>query len=140
MYKMTRQLCARSHGAMIAGKCPWCGKPIWKEPRAKPELTLTRFRRMIQDIRDADMLVTSTDGSQAREAVCHFCAIIDSMTPLERRYPTILDECRIQRIAQGSGTSEDEVHQLLTQFAGDGRDAQNHLASHGLIPHWSVPP
>lgn len=43
-------------------------------------------------------------------------AIIQSMTPLERRNPEIINGSRRQRIAQGSGTSLQEVNRLLKQF------------------------
>lgn len=43
-------------------------------------------------------------------------AIIRSMTPAERRNPTILDGSRRTRIARGSGTSVNAVNQLLKQF------------------------
>ncbi len=43
-------------------------------------------------------------------------AIIDSMTPEERRYPSIIDGSRRRRIALGSGTSVAEVNRLLKQF------------------------
>ena len=44
-------------------------------------------------------------------------AIINSMTREERRNPKILDASRRRRIARGSGTSVQEVNQLLRQFA-----------------------
>ncbi|GJM43823.1 MAG: signal recognition particle protein [Gemmatimonadota bacterium] len=47
-------------------------------------------------------------------------AIISSMTPAERTKPSILDGSRRRRIARGSGTSVQEVNQLLKQF-GDMR-------------------
>ena len=43
-------------------------------------------------------------------------AIINSMTPQERRFPAILKASRKQRIAKGSGTSVQEVNKLLKQF------------------------
>lgn len=43
-------------------------------------------------------------------------AIIYSMTPEERRRPSILDARRRKRIAEGSGTSVAEVNKLITQF------------------------
>ncbi len=43
-------------------------------------------------------------------------AIISSMTPLERSEPVILNGSRRKRIARGSGTSVQEVNQLLKQF------------------------
>ena len=44
-------------------------------------------------------------------------AIIQSMTPGERRRPEIINGSRRQRIARGSGTSVQEVNQLLSQFS-----------------------
>lgn len=43
-------------------------------------------------------------------------AIIQSMTPQERRSPEIIKASRRQRIANGSGTSVQQVNQLLKQF------------------------
>ena len=43
-------------------------------------------------------------------------AVIYSMTPQERRNPDIISGSRRRRIAQGSGTSPQDVNQLLNQF------------------------
>jgi len=43
-------------------------------------------------------------------------AIIGSMTPSERRDPSLLNGSRKRRVALGSGTSVQEVNQLLNQF------------------------
>ena len=43
-------------------------------------------------------------------------AIIQSMTREEREYPSILNSSRKRRIAAGSGTSVQEVNQLLKQY------------------------
>lgn len=43
-------------------------------------------------------------------------AIIRSMTPKERRRPEIIDGSRKKRIARGSGTTPQEINQLLNQF------------------------
>ncbi|MDH5608708.1 MAG: signal recognition particle protein [Cyclobacteriaceae bacterium] len=43
-------------------------------------------------------------------------AIIKSMTPMERENPDVINGSRRQRIAKGSGTSIQEVNQLLKQF------------------------
>ena len=43
-------------------------------------------------------------------------AIIQSMTSRERHHPTIIDGSRRRRIARGSGTTVQEVNQLLNQF------------------------
>jgi len=43
-------------------------------------------------------------------------AIISSMTPEERKRPKVLDASRRKRIAVGSGTSVQDVNQLMKQF------------------------
>jgi signal recognition particle subunit SRP54 len=43
-------------------------------------------------------------------------AIINSMTPLERRSPKVLNGSRKRRVARGSGASVQEINQLLGQF------------------------
>jgi signal recognition particle subunit SRP54 len=44
-------------------------------------------------------------------------AIIRSMTPDERRHPEIIHGSRRRRIAKGSGTTPQDINQLLKQFA-----------------------
>jgi signal recognition particle subunit SRP54 len=44
-------------------------------------------------------------------------AIVDSMTPLERRNHMIINGSRRRRIARGSGTSVQDVNSLLKQYA-----------------------
>ena len=43
-------------------------------------------------------------------------AIIHSMTPEERSHPTLINASRKKRIGKGSGTSVQEVNQLMKQF------------------------
>jgi len=43
-------------------------------------------------------------------------AMIDSMTPQERRQPQVLNGSRKRRIARGSGVSVQEINQLLKQY------------------------
>ena len=45
-------------------------------------------------------------------------AIIDSMTPRERRNPDILKASRKKRIASGSGTSPEQINKLLKMHRG----------------------
>ena len=51
----------------------------------------------------------------------HVEAIIQSMTPEERRHPEIIKQSRKERIARGSGMDLDDVNELLRQF----RDMQS---------------
>ena len=46
----------------------------------------------------------------------HAEAVVFSMTPQERRYPDIINGSRRKRIAAGSGTSPQDVNQLLKQW------------------------
>src|SRR5690606_39476263 len=58
-------------------------------------------------------------GEQAQRAAKEFrrqMAIIDSMTPGERRRPDVLNGSRKRRIAAGSGTQVQDVNRLLKQF------------------------
>ncbi|MGN0805411.1 MAG: signal recognition particle protein [Candidatus Coproplasma sp.] len=56
------------------------------------------------------------DGDVDESRFDRIKAIILSMTPQERREPAIINANRKKRIAAGSGTSVQEVNQLLKQF------------------------
>lgn len=49
------------------------------------------------------------------KSVIHMVAIIDSMTPRERRYPDLIKASRKQRIAKGAGLQVQDVNRLLKQ-------------------------
>lgn len=50
------------------------------------------------------------------DAFKHVEAIIQSMTPKERNNPDLINGSRRKRLADGSGTSIQQVNQLLKQF------------------------
>jgi signal recognition particle subunit SRP54 len=50
------------------------------------------------------------------DAFKHIEAIIQSMTPIERQQPSLINPSRKTRIAKGSGRSVDEVNKLIKQF------------------------
>jgi signal recognition particle subunit SRP54 len=54
------------------------------------------------------------DVTQARMQT--FSVIMDSMTETEKEYPKAIGADQIERIARGSGTSEEEVRELLQQY------------------------
>jgi signal recognition particle subunit SRP54 len=56
-------------------------------------------------------------------------AIIRSMTPRERGEPAVINGSRRSRIARGSGTTTQEVNQLLRQF----KEAQQLMRSPGMM-------
>lgn len=67
------------------------------------------------------------DPNEAEAQMKTIEAIIHSMTPDERHRPDILNGSRKRRIARGSGTSVQEVNQLLHQF----RDMQRMMKQFG---------
>lgn len=76
---------------------------------------LTQLAEMIPGMRGAMRQmggVTDLDDGQVK----HVEAIIRSMTRDERRDPAIINGSRRRRIARGSGTSVQEVNQLLNTF------------------------
>ena len=56
------------------------------------------------------------DGDIDESKIERTKAIILSMTPKERTEPSIINSSRKKRIAAGSGTSVQEINQLLKQF------------------------
>jgi len=56
------------------------------------------------------------DAQVDEKAMVHMEAIIQSMTPVERRDPSVLNGSRKRRIAAGSGRTIQEVNRLLKQF------------------------
>jgi len=56
------------------------------------------------------------DGELDENRIKIFKAIIQSMTKAERNNPDIIKSSRRKRIANGSGTSIQQVNQLLKQY------------------------
>jgi signal recognition particle subunit SRP54 len=93
----------------------------------KNEFTLEDFRDQLHSLRrmgPLSGLVSMLPGmSQVREAdldpkaITRVIAIVDSMTPAERRTPRLLNGTRKRRIARGSGQNVPEINRLLKQFA-----------------------
>lgn len=64
------------------------------------------------------------DASKAKideKELIYMDAIINSMTPRERRNHEIINGKRRRRIARGSGTSVQQVNQLLKQYVQTSR-------------------
>jgi signal recognition particle subunit SRP54 len=55
-------------------------------------------------------------GATPQREIARMVAIINSMTPRERRDHTILNGSRKRRIARGSGTTVQDVNRLIKQF------------------------
>src|SRR4051812_30644284 len=57
------------------------------------------------------------DDEDPKAATRRIAAMIDAMTPEERRDPDRIDESARVRIAAASGTKPEDVQQFLAQFA-----------------------
>lgn len=60
--------------------------------------------------------VAEVDPAMVEQQLKRTQAILDSMTPAERREPAVLNGSRKRRIAAGSGTSVQEINQLIHQY------------------------
>ncbi len=99
------------------------------ESIARREFTLEDLRDQLRQMRKLGPLsqvlemlpkagpLRGLDASQVDESrLTKVEAIINSMTPNERRSPQILNGSRRKRIARGSGTSVQDINQLLKQY------------------------
>ena len=101
-----------------------------KKKLAKNQFTLMDFYNQIQQVKkmgDIKELASMLPGVgkaikdvdiDNEKAFKSIEAIIMSMTPAERERPEIINGSRRKRIADGSGTSLQEVNKLLKQFEG----------------------
>jgi len=95
----------------------------------KGQFDLEDFLEQLQKIKSMGPLSQLLEmipgvGSQLRQAKAQVSdddykrieAIIQSMTPWERRHPDKINNARRRRIARGSGQDRQEVNQMLSQF------------------------
>ena len=92
-------------------------------------LTLEDFREQLKQVNklgSLDQILDMLPGGQRlkemtgqgvpEKEVKRVAAIIDSMTPRERRDHTLLNGSRKKRIAKGSGTTVQDVNRLIKQY------------------------
>jgi signal recognition particle subunit SRP54 len=122
---------------------------LFKKMR-RSELTLEDYRDQMAQMRKMGSLqdvigmipglgsLKGVDVDQGEREIRRSMAIIDSMTPRERREPGLINGSRRKRIAKGSGSTVEDVNRLLKQFAqlkkltksmGGGAAAMKKLAS-----------
>jgi signal recognition particle subunit SRP54 len=75
------------------------------------------LRHLLKMIPGMSYNIPEDQMNMAEDALTKWRVIIQSMTPKEREKPKILSSSRIRRVAHGSGTSEKDVKQLLTQYS-----------------------
>jgi signal recognition particle subunit SRP54 len=121
----------------------------------RQEFTLEDFRDQLRQVRKMGPLeqvismipgvggaLKGVDVDRGEQEMRRSIAIVDSMTPHERRDPSVINGSRRKRIARGSGSSVEDVNRLLKQFAqtrklmkelGSGSKAMKRLAAR--MPH-----
>lgn len=77
---------------------------------------LGSFEQILNMLPGAQRLKDMTGGGVPEKEIKRVVAMIDSMTPRERRDHTVINGSRKKRIAKGSGTSVTEVNRLIKQF------------------------
>lgn len=118
----------------------------------RAEFTLEDFREQLRQVRRMGPLENLLDlipgmsrlrGRSAEleeREVKRMEAILDSMTPQERRDPSLLNASRKRRIARGSGTTVQDVNRLLKQFE-EARRMMRELERMGRrARRWPLPP
>jgi signal recognition particle subunit SRP54 len=118
----------------------------------RSEFTLEDYRDQLRQVRKMGPLdkvlsmvpglgsaaLKDVDTEAGEREMSRALAIIDSMTPRERRDPGLINGSRRRRIAGGSGTRVEDVNRLLKQFAqarklmktlGGGKGAMRRLAA-----------
>ncbi|MCY4558935.1 MAG: signal recognition particle protein, partial [Chloroflexi bacterium] len=95
---------------------------------ARQEFTLEDLRDQLRQLRRMgpltqllELLPGQFRGVNVADAVDEsrlvgVTALIDSMTPRERRNPAILNASRRRRVARGSGRTVQELNQLIKQY------------------------
>ncbi len=96
----------------------------------RQEFTLDDFREQLQQMRkigSLEEIMAMLPAAQLPKEMRNLSvdekqfqridAVITSMTPEERRQPSIINSSRRRRIAGGSGTTVQDVNRLLTQFS-----------------------
>ncbi len=91
--------------------------------------TLDEFRAQLQQVKKlgslSDLMTMIPGGARLAERASNKLperelvrieAMLSSMTPRERRNPEVINGSRRRRIAGGSGTTVQEINQLLKQF------------------------
>jgi signal recognition particle subunit SRP54 len=116
----------------------------------RAEFTLEDYRDQMKQLRKMGPLdqvlsmipglgsLKGVDPDRGERELRRTIAIVDSMTPGERRDPSVINGSRRKRIARGSGSSVEDVNRLLKQFAqtrklmkelGSGGKAMRRLAA-----------
>ena len=117
----------------------------------KDKFTLEEFRDQLQQVRKLGPLdkvlekIPGLDASKMKDAkideneLVRTEAIINSMTPQERRKPEILNGRRKKRIAMGSGTQVSDINRLIKKFKEARKMMKRMKKMGGRMPSGGLP-
>ncbi|WP_414837004.1 signal recognition particle receptor subunit alpha [Candidatus Nanohalococcus occultus] len=92
------------------------------------DFTLVDFKEQMESVTDAGMMeeimqqlpigtqMPDNMASMTEEKIGNYSTIIDSMTEEEKVDPSVIKKSRVERIADGSGTSREDVRELMKHF------------------------
>ena len=75
------------------------------------------MQSLMEKMPGAGKMTDAMKSQMNAKEMAHMIAIINSMTPQERRFPAILKGSRKKRVAAGSGLQVQDVNRLLKQHA-----------------------
>jgi signal recognition particle subunit SRP54 len=90
------------------------------------------FDSILDKLPGATQIKAQMKNVNAEKQVNQAIAIINSMTPQERKFPDLLKASRKRRIAAGAGVQVQEVNKLLRQFETT-RDMMKKMAGGGMM-------
>ena len=120
----------------------------------KQQFTLEEFQLQLQQIKrmgpvgsllemipGGKKLASQVDSEKAEKELKRVEAIINSMTRQERRNPALLNGSRRRRIAEGSGTTVNDINRLMKQFLEMKKMMQrvSKLGMKSLMGHMPTP-
>lgn len=92
------------------------------------EFTLNDFQEQMESVTDAGMMeeimqqlpvgnqLPDNMKSMTEEKIGNYSTIIDSMTNEEKADPSVIKKSHVERISEGSGTSREDVRELLKHY------------------------
>ena len=86
---------------------------------------------LIEKLPGAAQIKAQMKNVNAERDVSRAIAIINSMTPQERRFPDLIKASRKRRIAAGAGVQVQAINQLMRQFE-QGREMMKKLSGGGM--------
>ncbi|MSP39708.1 MAG: signal recognition particle protein [Deltaproteobacteria bacterium] len=120
----------------------------------KQQFTLEEFQLQLQQIKrmgpvgsllemipGGKKLASQVDSEKAEKELKRVEAIINSMTRQERRNPALLNGSRRRRIAEGSGTTVNDINRVMKQFLEMKKMMQrvSKLGMKSLMGHMPTP-